>query len=152
MECATLDDSLRFYTQLCCVFRETLRHWGRAVFAGRVVFDPEVERIWRAECGRLFSRASEVLERGKKAEVECFTLEGLVLEDELKDLERLQNGWVSPRLAVGPAARHPRALSPQSADEVRRRIQSLPALPADWKPMRKHGPGWLRKLWKRLTS
>jgi hypothetical protein len=61
IECATLDDTLRHYATLCCEFREGVRQWGRAVFAGRVAFDPEVERVWIDEGVRLYSRAVGLL-------------------------------------------------------------------------------------------
>lgn len=135
MECANLDDALRHYATLCCEFRERVREWGRAVFAGRVAFDPEVERVWREEGQRLVSRAVEMLAYSLKAEAPCFTLDGkAVLQSALWDLSRLLEGWVTPRLAVGPSARHDPGLAPATAEEARRRIGSLPPLPGDWLP------------------
>jgi hypothetical protein len=153
MECANLDGALRHYAALCCEFREKVRQWGRAVFAGRVALDPEVERTWLEEGTRLFVRAYEILAYGQAAEASCFVLEGhAALRSALWDLSRLLHGWVTPKLAIGPSARQKLALSPQASEEVRRRIASLPPLPVDWQPTDRRRRGWFRKLWNRLAT
>jgi hypothetical protein len=137
MECATLDATLRHYAALCCEFREGVRQWGRAVFAGRVAFDPEVERVLRSEGWRLCDRAVELLVSGDRAEVPCYVLDGqVILRSALWDLYHLLNGWVTPKLSVGPAARQAATLAsdPAAIAEARARIASLPPLPADWQP------------------
>jgi hypothetical protein len=155
MECANLDDTLRHYATLCCEFREGVRQWGRAVFAGRVAFDPEVERVWLDEGCRLYSRAVETLAYGQKAEAEgpCYLLDGqAVLQAALWDLYQLLEGWVTPKLAVGPSARQGLALTPAAAEEARRRIDSLPPLPADWQPADPRQQRQFKMLRKRRTS
>ncbi len=135
MECATLDDALRYHATLCCQFCSAVREWGKAVFSGRVAFDPEVETVWRTEASDLFVLASEMYALGVKADVPCWELEGRdALGAALWDMHRLFSRWVTPKLAVGPAARHQPALSAGEVEEARRRIDALPPLPADWQP------------------
>lgn len=135
LECATLDGALRHYARLCCEFREEVRRWGRAVFAGRIALDPEVERTWRDEGYRLYTRAYELFDYATKTERVCYMLDGrAVLGAALWDLLRLLSGWVTPQLAVGPAARQGAALSAAIVEEGKRRLDAMPPLPADWKP------------------
>lgn len=135
MECATVDDALRHHADLCCTFCEGVRQWGYGVFTGRVVYDPEAERLLRQEGERLRARSEDWYRIAHRAELPCYILEGKdLLGPALCALRRLLKTWVSPRLAVGPAAR--RSLKPDASSitESRRRIDSLPALPADWEP------------------
>ncbi|MGP0063309.1 MAG: hypothetical protein ACLQGP_06855 [Isosphaeraceae bacterium] len=135
MECATLDDTLWLYAELCGEFREGVREWAREVFAGRVEFDPAVERAWLEECQRLLGRAMDLWRGGQQAKVPCFTLDSLpLLQSAIWDLDRLLKGWVTPKLAVGPAPRQTQTLDPAAIEEVRRRVASLPSLPEDWEP------------------
>lgn len=135
MECATLEASLRHHATLCCEFRESVRQWGRAVFAGRVAFDAAVERIWREEGLRLFRHAVEMLADGQKAEVPCYVLESQgILQAALWQLHELLADWVTPQLAVGPAARQGLPLDPTAAEKARALLSALPPLPADWQP------------------
>jgi hypothetical protein len=135
MMCATLDDTLRHYAALCCEFRDGIRQWGLAVFSGRVEFDPEVEHVWRSEGLHLYSRAVEMLAYGQNAEVPCFMLDGqAILQSALWDLQQLLVKWVTPKLATGPSARQGLKRTPVDSEEVRRRIEALPPLPADWQP------------------
>lgn len=153
MECASLDDALRHYAALCCQFREGVRQWGQAVFAGRVAFDPAVESVWLTEGVQLYARAIEMLAYGQKAEVPCYVLEGqAVLQSALWELGRLLGGWVAPKVAVGPAARQGLPSSADTAEETRKRIESLPPLPADWQPADLRQRGQFKKLRKRRTS
>jgi hypothetical protein len=118
----TLDDTLRHYAALCHEFRDGLRRWGRAVFAGRVEFKPEIEQVWLEDGRRIYSRAMAVHASGLKSAGPRATLENLAsLEAALDDLDRLLSGWVTPQLAVGPSAR--RRLMPDHAateEEIRR--------------------------------
>jgi len=135
MECATLDAALRHHASLCCEFTDKVRLWGREVFAGRVAFDPEVESVWLIEGSRLYTRAMEMCAHSQGAGAPCYILEGQdVLLRALWGLYRLLKGWVTPKLAVGPSARQGLVLDPAAAEEARRRVASLPPLPADWKP------------------
>jgi hypothetical protein len=146
MECATLEADLRFYANLCCEFSGQIRQWGRAVFYGCVEFDSEVERVLKEEGRRLRSRAMESLDRGQKAE--CYILdEHDRLQSALWDLDRLLKNWVTPKPAVGPSARQVHAnLDPAVVEEGRRRIESLPPLPADWQPDDPRQQAMYRKL------
>lgn len=135
MECASLDDALRHYASLCCEYRERVRQWGRAVFTGRVAFDPDVESLWLDEGLKLYSRAVGLLAYGQSAEVPCYILDGqAVLRSALWELSQILSHWVTPKLAVGPSARQGLAATPTTAEEIRRRIAALPPLPADWQP------------------
>jgi hypothetical protein len=135
MECATLDDALVHYGDLCCKLAWQIQRWGQEVFAGRVAYDPEVEKLWRERGSRLYSRAWQLRGVGQEAEEPCYTLEGRThLEVGLGELSRILMRWVSPRKAVGPAARQGIDLDSDSAEVVRRRIDSLPSLPSDWEP------------------
>ncbi|MHB1558262.1 MAG: hypothetical protein ACYC61_12445 [Isosphaeraceae bacterium] len=134
-ECATLDAALTRYAGICCEFREAVRQWARAVFSGRVEFDPSIESFWIKEGFRLYMRAMETWRRGQKAEVSCFILEGkTLLQAALWDLHRLLSGWVTPRLAVGPSARQHLDLEPANVQQIRRQVATLPPLPSDWQP------------------
>jgi len=135
MDCADLDNTLRHYATLCSEFRDGVRLWGREVFSGRVAFDPEVERVFLEEGNKLYFRSMEMLAYGQKEETGTVVLDGRVaLQSALFLLNQLLAGWVTPRLAVGPSARVRLPQEGPLADEIRRRIQELPPLPADWRP------------------
>jgi hypothetical protein len=153
LECSNLDDTLRHYATLCCEFREHVRQWGRAVFAGRAAFDPKVEEIWLDEGVRLYSRAVDMLSYGEQAEDgPCFVLDGnAALRSALLGLYQLLKGWVTPKLAVGPSARRGLVLSPDTAAEVRRRIDALPPLSATWQPANARQQRQFKKLRRRQT-
>ena len=90
---------------------------------------------WIDEAVRLYSRATVMWTHGQKSKGQCFVLEGRIfLQAALWDLYRLINGWVTPKIAVGPSARRAHATNSQVADEIRRRVASLPPLPANWHP------------------
>jgi hypothetical protein len=102
------------------------------VFAGRVAFDPKVEQLWIVKGDELCWRAIEMLAYGDQAELPCYILDGkAALRSALYELNRLLSTWVTPKLAVGPAARQRLNLSPAANDELRPRIAALPPLPAD---------------------
>ena len=72
---------------------------------------------------------------GRKAESLCYDLEGqTVLGAAIGNLDRLLSGWVTPKLAVGPAARLELIPDYKATEEGRQRVASLPPLPADWQP------------------
>ncbi len=149
VECATLDETLLEYARLCCDFSSQVRRWGREVFAGRVAFDPDVERVFREEGDLLYSRAFEMWTHARKAETPRNTLDvQSTLQAALWDLGRLIHGWVTPGLAVGPSARQGLVLSAAAADEARKRIASAPPLPANWQPDDVRQQATYRKLRK----
>ena len=85
--------------------------------------------------GDLFSRAMQLWEIGRSAEVPCWDLSGQSrLEAALWNLHQLRDGWVTPKLAVGPSARqgYPGSAAEQKA--LRQKIAALPPLPANWTP------------------
>jgi hypothetical protein len=136
LERAKLDAAVRHYARLCRKFRKEVRQWGRAVFAGRVAYDAEVENAWLSEGAKLMRRAKAIYVDSQKSESSLGKLQGRdVLRAALRDLHGLLTGWVTPRLAVGPAARHDMSTTdPATLDEASRIVVSLPPLPADWQP------------------
>ena len=121
----TLDDTLGHYAELCHEFRDGLRRWGRAVFSGRLEFNPDVERVWLKDGRRLCSRAKDVYASGLRSAGLREPLEKLaVLETALGDLDRLLTGWVTPRLAVGPSARRRILLDQAATEEELQRVAS----------------------------
>jgi hypothetical protein len=69
------------------------------------------------------SQALETWQHGQKSEVPCYELAGYtILQAALFDLYRLLKGWVTPKLAVGPAARQATKLDSVATDEIRERI------------------------------
>ena len=149
MVCATLDATLLHYAELCCKFDGAARQWARAVFTGRVPYDAEVD-VALQEHGRwLLHQALETWQHGQRSEVPCYELAGYtILQAVLFDLYRLLKGWVTPKLAVGPAARQATKLDSVATDEIRERIASLPPLPADWLPDNPAQQALYRKLQK----
>lgn len=135
MECANLDATLRHYAALCCEFRDGVRAWGRSVFAGRLAFDAETDRTWHDEGARLYARAAEFLADGKHAEGGCYVLNGqTALRSALWGLHQLLTPWVTPKLAVGPAARQGSTLTGEVLGAAQEESAGLPPLPADWRP------------------
>ncbi len=135
MECANLDRTLRRYAEFCCEFCEGVRQWGRAIFYGQAAFDPEVEKLWLNEGSELYRRASGLWVYGQAMQGHCFVLEnGAALGSALWRLERLLSAWVTPKLAISPLARHGTALTQAAKEEVQKRVDALPSLPANWQP------------------
>jgi hypothetical protein len=131
----TLGAALRHYAEICREFRDGLRGWGRAVFAGRVEYDPEVERVWLDEGRRLHARASDVYAHSRGSAASRDSLENLAaLEAALGGLDRLLTEWVTPGPAIGPSAGRWRFPDQAATEDERRRIASLPPLPGDWEP------------------
>jgi hypothetical protein len=145
--CANLDGTLKQYAILCCEFCDHCRKWGRAIFRGQVAFDPEVERLWLDEGIQLYRRASGIWMYGQALEGECFVLEaGAALGSALWHLGTLIDGWVTPKLAAAPLARQGVVTISTGGNEVQKRINSLPPLPADWQPIDPHQRTRLKKL------
>ena len=133
MECANVDDTLLHYARLCRQFHGQVRQWGRAVFAGLAEFDPEVERVLLEQGKRLLQNAMETLAHAKEVEDDCYILDGKCkLEAALLGLHQQLCGWVTPKLAIGPSARQ--RLDASATEEMRKRVESLSPLPADWAP------------------
>src|SRR5438270_5966404 len=77
MECANIEKTLQQYAFSCCNYCQTVRQWMKAVFVGKVAFDPQVEEAFRREGNLLLGRTLDLLEYGKTSESECFELAGL---------------------------------------------------------------------------
>ncbi len=135
MGCSNLDESLRLYATLCREFRAGVRAWGRAVFGGYVEFDPEVEKIVLQDGNRLLALATAKAAHAQAMEFGCYTLDGrTILQSALWELSRLMNGWVTPGLSVGPAARVRLHHTPEQLEAILVRLAAMPPLPADWQP------------------
>lgn len=135
MECATLDDALRLYANLCRQYRQEVRQWAMAVFAGQVAFDTEVERVWLEQGHRLFSRSLEMLSRVEVSAGPCYELEGQTfLESALWNLDRLLTKWVTPQIAVSPSVRQRIELTSDERAEIRRRLDAIPLKPVVCEP------------------
>ncbi len=142
--CATLEESLRHYAGLCDEFREGVRAWGRAVFSGLVVFDPEVERLVLVEGKRLLDQTVAKADHAGAMESNhtqltdsgcCYVLDGLpTLRSALRKLSQFFDPWVTPGLSVGPAARVRRHHTTEQFEAIRLRLAAMPPLPADWQP------------------
>ena len=133
VDCAASDADLRRYAELCREFCDQVEQWADAVFSGRVEFDPEAERVWKEEGWRLHSRSSEMWNGGGMGEAPRHTLERQnALETALEELRDMLDGWLTPKLSVGPAAKRWRYPDQAATEEGRRRVASLPPLPSDW--------------------
>jgi hypothetical protein len=98
------------------------------VFAGRVVFDRDAERLWRAEVGQVYAQAKRLWKLGRKAELPCWELKGQSkLETALWHLNFLLENWVTPKLSVAPSPRV--ALRLDDAEAIRKQLAELPAFP-----------------------
>lgn len=131
MEYARMDAILRGYAGLCREFCGHVRNWGNDVFSGRLEFDPEVERLWQVGGSDVHRRATWALQCGLVAEEEGNLLEELASpRDAVDDLGRLLERWVTPKLAVGPAARRWRYPDQAATEEEQRQVASLSAISA----------------------
>ena len=131
--CSNLEESISYYVALCDELRGYVNEWARAVFTGRVAFDPEVEALLKKAAQALLGRAKQVAARGRATEGECFELQNLdALHYRIADFDYLLENWVSPRLSAGPA---PRVKLPDAAEQqIIERLEKLPALPSNWRP------------------
>lgn len=143
-QCATIEAALNLYADCCCQFVDKVRQWARDVFTGKVAFNLKTEQSWKLELTKLYERARSLAEFARRAEFKCWQLdEQKKLDAAIWHLERLINGWVTPKLAVGPSAR--RKLDGNAIAEARRRIASLTPLPPNWEPEDPVQRAWLHK-------
>ena len=133
MICGNLDESINHYAQLCGELRAYIRQWARAIFTGKVAFDPAVEELLKHEVLGLLHRSKQVAARGRAMDGQCYVLQGLnSLHCHMADLDYLLQNWVSPRLAASPTPRV--TLSEAAEQQVAERIGKLSGLPTDWRP------------------
>lgn len=134
--CRSLDGRIDRYVTLSRDLRGYINNWAGQIMAGRIEFDAAHEAALKAEVRRVVQAAKPVALDGWAKCSACapFTdLPGLpALLRHLEDFEGLLRNWVSPRLAVGPAARV--VIPEAAAQQMRERLASLPPLPADWRP------------------
>ena len=128
MDLARLDARLRKAATLCELATEEIRRWARGVFAGKIAFDPVDDKSLRESGGKLREQAESLARLAREAESSYgFVVEGSdALRIELDRLGRLLDGWVVPKLAVGPSARRSPTTDPDVLAEARRRIECLP--------------------------
>lgn len=135
MECANLDAELLHYTGLCREYLVNCRDWYRGVFSGRLRCEPAVERVWREYGQRLLNGSAEKLRRAEADDGVCYIVSGQSrFADVVRELERFVSNWVTPTLAVAPSARRKLNLTDAEIAEVRRRLDDMPPVPADWQP------------------
>lgn len=127
-ECETLDKHLECCAEICLEVHLAVVVWAQDVFAGRVVFDPEAERLWKTELAHIYSRACGDWRIGRRAEVPCWELPGQSkLETALWNLSYLLQNWVTPRPSVAPSPRALLTIDEVSRAAMRERLASLPA-------------------------
>lgn len=135
MECANFDFLLGHSAECCNVFVETVRRWGREVFAGRVAYDAEVENLFKQRGHNLHAEALGLLDKAHGIEISCFEFDHQPdLQIAVLSLDEFLRGWVTPRLAVSPSARLRPEQTPEQFENSLRRLESLSPLPADWEP------------------
>jgi len=133
MFCSDLDESLGCHVTVCKDLVDTVRHWAKMVYHGLIGFDPEVERVFKAELRRALDDTTPAVKHGRQVVNECFDLERLdELEWYASQIDTMLGNWVSPQRSVAPG---PRTLPGDEADrEIRERVAALAPLPPDWRP------------------
>jgi hypothetical protein len=135
IECATIDATLAHYTEVCRRFCCEVRLWARSVFTGRTQYQAEVEKAFTDAGFELFVRAKEMSWHGERLIPECFEFSGgNDLKSVLWMMEALLDDWITPKLAVGPAARRPFDADSEVDERSKSAIDLLPPLPPDWEP------------------
>ncbi|HVX85503.1 MAG TPA: hypothetical protein VH253_12035 [Phycisphaerae bacterium] len=135
LECATLDAALSHYAGICCEYMTGVREWARAIFSDKQKFDGSVEEVWKREGRSLYTFGLEIAQYSEQAGVDCYDLPGQCrLKAALADIDRLLRNWVIPAPSIAPAARIGLPGDVIDAEKIGSRLDSLPPLPADWKP------------------
>jgi hypothetical protein len=130
----SLDGVLENYATRCVRLNEQIRAWARDVFCGRIAFDESMEEAWVKAGVSLRNRSHEMLRQARQNLQNCRDPSNLnKLDDAVGLIAGLLDGWVSPHLSVSPAARMPK-LPDDQVEAARKKISSLPPLPADWNP------------------
>jgi hypothetical protein len=127
--CEALDKQLECCATICYQVINSLRTWADGVFTGEVILDPQAEEKWRLELTQICSRATEIWQIGRKAEVPCWEIPGQnMLASALWEMRWLLDNWVSPKLAVAPMPRSKAKLSDEQKESIRQQLSSLPPL------------------------
>jgi hypothetical protein len=133
MICSNLEESISHYIQVCDDLRDYINAWARAIFAGQIAFDAQAETLLNRISQQVLRRAKSLAAQGRTMEEDCFDLGRLdALHYHIADFDYLLENWVSPRLAVGPAARV--KLPDAAVEQAAQRVKELPPLPVDWQP------------------
>jgi hypothetical protein len=81
------------------------------------------------ELAQICSRATQIWQMGRKAEVPCWEIPGQgMLGAALWEMRWVLDNWVSPKLAVGPMPRMKVKLSDEQRESIRKQLSSLPPL------------------------
>ena len=133
MICSNLDESISHYLRLTNDLRQFVNEWARAVFTGQVAFDQTVEDLLKEEMKRLMRQAKRVAALGRAMCEMCGELNGLdPLQSNILHFDYLLDNWVSPRLAVNPAARV--TVPDEAGRQIVDNLKKLSRLPREWKP------------------
>jgi hypothetical protein len=126
--CSNVDRSINDCVLLCVEFWQYLKQWGQAVFAARVPFDQNVERLLIDEARQLLSHTKQLAAYGRTRDAQGSKPQKLdALHYYLADFDYLLENWVSPQRSVGPA---PRVTVPEAMkQEILRNLATLPPLP-----------------------
>jgi hypothetical protein len=125
--CVRLDKQMDCCAAICLEAAEQVVDWAHNVFAGEVAFDPVVENVWRTELQQIHSRAIKLWMVGRRAETPCWELPAQdKLASALWRLNWLLDKWVTPQLAVGPAARVKLHLTDEQRSAIQKQLSSLP--------------------------
>ncbi len=124
MFCSNVDESLGCHFKVCDELIQAVTNWAREVFAGRIEFEPEVERVFKSELERALDDARSCAQFGRSVTTECFNLERLSsLESAVQRIDFLLKNWISPQKSVAPG---PRVTPSAAADaEIRNELGRL---------------------------
>ena len=130
---AALAAARRNHAAICREFVATVREWRRLIFSGRIELDPAVEALVRAEAAQLAARADDLHPPGPSPEAPGPPPDDLgEFLAAVEPVRQMVRSWSTPRLAVGPGPRSWMHQTPEMIEEGRRRLATLPPLPADW--------------------
>lgn len=127
-QCETIDKRLDSCAEICLEAHQSVATWAQDVFAGRVVFDPQAEQLWKTRLAHLYTHARGAWQAGRRAEVPCWSLPGQTkLDSALWHLSYLLQNWVTPGPSVAPSPRAAALIDAPTRDAIRRQLATLPS-------------------------
>ena len=126
--CSELDAKMDCRLKLGTELRNAIRDWAMEVFAGRIGFEPQVERIFLVSLRSELAEVQPLLSIARKYETPCYEFKRCTELARLAGkLQFLLDYWVSPKKSVSPGARV--ATSEEADREIRERVKDMPPLP-----------------------